>query len=169
MNILELSEQEIVRRNNLQQLKEMGIDPYPAAEYPVNAWSTDIIKNFVDLPIIGKDEEGNDVREAATPDNSPVVSIAGRIMSKRIMGKAAFAELQDSKGRIQVYIQRDELSLSPTLPQGKGAKALCLNVSGTDNAFTNLLAGFSRLHLTELGKGHGLYLAMDVDTVEQRP
>ena len=120
MNILELSEQEIVRRNNLQQLKEMGIDPYPAAEYPVNAWSTEIIKNFVDLPIIGKDEEGNDVREAATPENSPVVSIAGRIMSKRIMGKAAFAELQDSKGRIQVYVTRDELSLSPTLPQGKG-------------------------------------------------
>ena len=109
MNILELSEQEIVRRNNLQQLKEMGIDPYPAAEYPVNAWSTDIIKDFIDLPIIGKDEEGNDVREAATPDNSPVVSIAGRIMSKRIMGKAAFAELQDSKGRIQVYIQRDSI------------------------------------------------------------
>ncbi|MBP5380761.1 MAG: lysine--tRNA ligase [Bacteroidaceae bacterium] len=109
MNILELSEQEIVRRNNLQQLKELGIDPYPAAEYPVTAWSTDIIKDFVDLPVIGKDEEGNDVRETATPENSPVVSIAGRIMSKRIMGKAAFAELQDSKGRIQVYIQRDSI------------------------------------------------------------
>ena len=109
MNILELSEQEIVRRNNLQQLRDLGIDPYPAAEYPVTAWSTDIIKDFVDLPIIGKDEEGNDVREAATPENSPVVSVAGRIMSKRIMGKAAFAELQDSKGRIQVYVQRDAI------------------------------------------------------------
>ena len=109
MNILELSEQEIVRRNNLQQLRDMGINPYPAAEYPVNAWSTDIIKDFVDLPIIGKDEEGNDVRETATPENSPNVSIAGRIMSKRIMGKAAFAELQDSKGRIQVYVQRDAI------------------------------------------------------------
>ena len=95
MNILELSEQEIVRRNNLQQLRDLGINPYPAAEYPVNAWSTDITKDFVDLPIIGKDEEGNDVRETATPENSPNVSIAGRIMSKRIMGKAAFAELQD--------------------------------------------------------------------------
>ena len=109
MNILELSEQEIVRRNNLQQLRDLGIDPYPAAEYPVTAWSTDIIQNFVDLPIIGKDEEGNDVRETATPENSPVVSVAGRIMSKRIMGKAAFAELQDSKGRIQVYVQRDAI------------------------------------------------------------
>ena len=109
MNILELSEQEIVRRNNLQQLRDLGIDPYPAAEYPVTAWSTDIVKNFVDLPVIGKDEEGNDVRETATPENSPVVSVAGRIMSKRIMGKAAFAELQDSKGRIQVYVQRDAI------------------------------------------------------------
>jgi len=109
MNILELSEQEIVRRNNLQQLRDLGIDPYPAAEYPVTAWSTDIVRDFVDLPVIGKDEEGNDVRETATPENSPVVSIAGRIMSKRIMGKAAFAELQDSKGRIQVYIQRDSI------------------------------------------------------------
>ena len=109
MNILELSEQEIVRRNNLQQLRDLGIDPYPAAEYPVTAWSTDIIKDFVDLPVIGKDEEGNDVRETATPENSPVVSVAGRIMSKRIMGKAAFAEIQDSKGRIQVYVQRDAI------------------------------------------------------------
>ena len=109
MNILELSEQEIVRRNNLQQLRDMGIDPYPAAEYPVTAWSTDIIKDFVDLPVIGKDEEGNDIRETATAENSPIVNIAGRIMSKRIMGKAAFAELQDSKGRIQVYIQRDTI------------------------------------------------------------
>ena len=67
------------------------------------------IQDFVDLPIIGKDEEGNDVRETATPENSPVVSVAGRIMSKRIMGKAAFAELQDSKGRIQVYVQRDAI------------------------------------------------------------
>ena len=109
MNILELSEQEIVRRNNLQQLRDLGINPYPAAEYPVTAWSADIIKDFVDLPVVGKDEEGNDVREAATPENSPMVSIAGRIMSKSIMGKAAFAKLQDSKGRIQIYVQRDAI------------------------------------------------------------
>ena len=109
LKVLELSEQEIVRRQNMQALREMGIEPYPAAEFPVTAWSTDIIKDFVDLPIIGKDEEGNDVHETATPENSPVVSIAGRIMSKRIMGKAAFAELKDSKGRIQVYVQRDAI------------------------------------------------------------
>ena len=109
LKVLELSEQEIVRRQNMETLRSMGIEPYPAAEFPVTAWSTDIVKDFVDLPVIGKDEEGNDVREAATPENSPVVSIAGRIMSKRIMGKAAFAELKDSKGRIQVYVQRDSL------------------------------------------------------------
>ncbi|MBQ0047339.1 MAG: lysine--tRNA ligase [Prevotellaceae bacterium] len=109
MNVLELSEQEIQRRNNLQALKDLGIEPYPAAEYPTNAFSTDIISEFVDLPVIGKDEEGNDVREAATPENSRVVSIAGRIMGRRIMGKAGFAELQDSKGRIQVYVQRDAI------------------------------------------------------------
>ncbi|MCF0198615.1 MAG: lysine--tRNA ligase [Bacteroidaceae bacterium] len=109
MNILELSEQEIVRRNNLQQMRDLGIDPYPAAEYPTNAFSTDIISAFVDLPIVGKDEEGNDVREAATPENSRCVAIAGRMMGRRIMGKAGFAELQDSKGRIQVYVQRDAI------------------------------------------------------------
>ena len=92
MNILELSEQEIVRRNNLQQLRDLGIDPYPAAEYPTNSFSTDIKENFTE------ESEGTEV------------CIAGRIMSKRIMGKASFAELQDSKGRIQVYITRDDLS-----------------------------------------------------------
>ena len=109
LKVLELSEQEIVRRQNMQALRDMGIEPYPAAEYPVTAWSTEIIKDFVDLPVIGKDEEGNDVRETATPENSPVVSIAGRIMSKSIMGKAGFAKLQDSKGRIQIYVQRDAI------------------------------------------------------------
>lgn len=91
MNILELSEQEIVRRNNMQALRDLGIDPYPAAEYPTNAFSTDIRNEFSD--------EG-EPRE---------VCVAGRIMSKRIMGKASFAELMDSKGRIQVYITRDDL------------------------------------------------------------
>ena len=109
MNILELSEQEIVRRNNLQALKDMGIEPYPAAEFPVTAWSTDIIENFEDLPVIGKDEEGHDIHETATPENSRVVTVAGRMMGRRIMGKAGFAELQDSKGRIQVYVQRDAI------------------------------------------------------------
>lgn len=108
MNILELSDQEIVRRNNLQQLRDLGIDPYPAAEYPVDAWSTEIRESFVDLPTtVG--EDGEEIPTPATPENSRNVSIAGRIMSKRIMGKAGFAELQDSKGRIQVYVQRDAI------------------------------------------------------------
>lgn len=91
MNILELSEQEIIRRQSLQELRDMGIDPYPAAEFPTNAFSTDIKKDFKD------DEEPRQV------------SIAGRMMSRRVMGKASFAELQDSKGRIQVYVSRDDL------------------------------------------------------------
>ena len=116
MNILELSEQEIGRRESLQELRNMGINPYPADEYPVDAYSTEIIENFEDLPFETdengqqvKDEEGNPVRIKATEENSRVVSIAGRMMSRRIMGKAGFAEIQDSKGRVQVYVQRDEL------------------------------------------------------------
>ena len=92
MNVLELSEQEIGRRDSLQELREMGINPYPADEYPTNAFSTDIKARFSD------DEE--------TPRQ---VCIAGRLMGRRVMGKASFAELQDSKGRIQVYISRDDL------------------------------------------------------------
>ena len=90
MNVLELSEQEIGRRESLQELRKMGINPYPAAEFPTNAFSTDIKEEF-------KEE-----------DNREVV-IAGRMMSRRVMGKASFAELQDSKGRIQVYITRDDI------------------------------------------------------------
>ena len=91
MNVLELSEQEIVRRQSLQELRNMGIDPYPAAEFPTNAFSEDIKNNF-------KDE-----------DEKQEVVIAGRMMSRRVMGKASFVELQDSKGRIQVYITRDDI------------------------------------------------------------
>ena len=91
MNVLELSEQEIGRRESLQELRQMGINPYPAAEYPTNAYSTEIRDNF------------NDDAEPRQ------VCIAGRMMSRRVMGKASFAELQDSKGRIQVYISRDDL------------------------------------------------------------
>ena len=91
MNILELSEQEILRRQSLDELRNMGIDPYPAAEYTTNAFSTDIISSFSD-------------------DAEPCeVAIAGRMMSRRVMGKASFIELQDSKGRIQVYITRDDI------------------------------------------------------------
>ena len=91
MNILELSEQEIVRRNALEELRGLGINPYPAAEYPTNAFSTDIKNEF---------------KDDAEPRQ---VAIAGRMMSRCIMGKASFAELQDSKGRIQVYVTRDDI------------------------------------------------------------
>ena len=92
MNILELSEQEIVRRNSLSRLRELGIEPYPADEFVVDAWSDDAKANFSDT-----DSEPRQVR------------MAGRVMSRRIMGKASFMELQDSKGRIQVYVNRDEI------------------------------------------------------------
>ncbi len=91
MNILDLSEQEIIRRNSLNELKAMGIEPYPAAEYVTNAFSTDIKAEF---------KEDDEPRR---------VSVAGRMMSRRVMGKASFIELQDSKGRIQVYITRDDI------------------------------------------------------------
>ena len=91
MNILDLSEQEIIRRNSLDEMRRLGIDPYPAAEYKVDAFTDEIKASF--------------------SDDAPqrTVSIAGRIMSRRIMGKASFMELKDSKGRIQVYISRDDL------------------------------------------------------------
>lgn len=91
MNILDLSEQEINRRNSLEELRKLGINPYPAEEYPVNAYTSDIIANF-------KDDEP-----------SCEVCIAGRLMGRRIMGKASFGELLDAQGRIQVYITRDDL------------------------------------------------------------
>ena len=100
MNVLELSEQEINRRNNLQALKELGIDPYPAAEYPTNAFSTDIIADFKDPKVDAEGKPAEPLRE---------VCIAGRMMSRRVMGKASFVELQDSKGRVQVYITRDDI------------------------------------------------------------
>ena len=108
MNILELSEQEIVRRNNLQQLRDLGIDPYPAAAYPTDAFSVEIKNSFVDLPEVAA-EDGTMQPAVATPENSRNVCIAGRMMSKRVQGKAAFVELLDSKGRIQVYVTRDAL------------------------------------------------------------
>ncbi len=92
MNPQELSEQEIIRRQSMAEMRRLGIEPYPAAEYPVDAHSDEIKANFSD-------------------DLEPKrqVCVAGRIMSRRIMGKASFAELQDSKGRIQLYISRDEI------------------------------------------------------------
>ncbi|WP_297087033.1 lysine--tRNA ligase [uncultured Draconibacterium sp.] len=92
MSHQELSEQEIIRRNSLQKMRELGIDPYPAAQYHVNTNSKEIKENF-------KEEE----------KNFQDVVIAGRLMSRRIMGKAAFAEIQDHEGRIQIYVNRDEI------------------------------------------------------------
>ena len=92
MNILELSEQEIQRRNALDELRALGINPYPADEFPVDAYSDDIKAQFSD--------EAEEKRE---------VCIAGRLMGRRVMGKASFAELMDSKGRIQVYVTRDDI------------------------------------------------------------
>ena len=91
MNSLELSEQEIFRRNSLEQMRQLGIEPYPAAEYPVNAYADEIKENFHD------------------DGEKRAVTIAGRIMSRRIMGKASFLVLQDSSGRIQVYVTRDHI------------------------------------------------------------
>ncbi|RUT79307.1 lysine--tRNA ligase [Ancylomarina longa] len=92
MNALELSEQEIIRRNSLKEMQTLGINPFPAAQYKVDTYSSEILENY--------DPEKNNYQE---------VCIAGRIMSRRIMGKASFIELQDSKGRIQVYITRDDI------------------------------------------------------------
>ena len=89
---MELNEQEAIRRNSLIQLRSMGIEPYPAAEYKVTHYSSDIKANF-------KDENTGE----------PAV-IAVRLMSRRIMGKASFIEIQDSKGRIQVYVSRDDIN-----------------------------------------------------------
>ena len=91
MNILELSEQEIFRRRSLEELRSLGINPYPAEEYKVTGYAREILDTF--------------------EDEAPrrAVSVAGRVMSRRIMGKASFLELQDSTGRIQIYITRDDL------------------------------------------------------------
>lgn len=86
---MQLTEQEIIRREKLAQLRDLGIEPYPAAEFEVTSTSEEILKNY---------EEGKKVK------------IAGRLMSVRIMGKASFAEIQDSKGRIQIYVSRDDIS-----------------------------------------------------------
>src|SRR5690606_18464463 len=87
-----LTEQELIRRQSLEALKSLGIDPYPAAAYEVNASANDILENYERDKI-----------------NYKNIRIAGRIMSRRIMGNASFFELQDSTGKIQVYVKRDDL------------------------------------------------------------
>ncbi|MEH7889240.1 lysine--tRNA ligase [Elizabethkingia meningoseptica] len=88
---MQLTEQEIIRREKLQQLRQMGIEPYPAAEFEVNTNTREIKQKY---------EDGKKVK------------LAGRLMSVRIMGKASFAELQDSEGRVQIYVSRDDISSS---------------------------------------------------------
>jgi len=92
MSTPQLSEQEQVRRQSLEEIRKLGIDPYPAAMYPVNTTAAEILAGFGD-----------------TEDKFPEVCLAGRIMSRRIMGNASFAELMDSSGRIQIYVRRDDL------------------------------------------------------------
>lgn len=92
MNGLELNEQEIIRRQSLDELRKLGIDPYPAAQFPVSHLSSDIISNF----------------EKMCEDKAEVI-VAGRIMARRIMGSASFFELQDEKGKIQIYVKRDDI------------------------------------------------------------
>ena len=113
---MELSEQELVRRQSLQSMRDLGIDPYPAAEYVVTGYSTDIKANFEQL-------DGKDIR------------IAGRLMSKRIMGKASFIELQDSKGRIQVYVSRDDIQA----PLAEGEQPTCVEQQMYNVVFKKLL------------------------------
>ena len=115
---MELSEQEQVRRQSLQTMREMGINPYPADEYVVTGYSVDIKQGFVDEEANGERREASSVWH--TGDE---VRIAGRLMSKRIMGKASFIELQDSKGRIQVYVSRDDIQEPVPEASGEGLEA----------------------------------------------
>ena len=92
MSNIELSEQEIIRRNSLQKLRDLGINPYPANEFKINTSSKQILDQY-----------------SPEKNNFQDVIVAGRLMSQRIMGKASFAELQDESGRIQLYINRDEI------------------------------------------------------------
>src|SRR3954469_26065705 len=87
-----LSEQEVIRRQSKEELEKLGINPYPAELYEINALAKDILENFEQSPEAYKE-----------------ISIAGRIMSRRIMGSAAFAELQDESGRVQIYVRRDDI------------------------------------------------------------
>lgn len=89
---MNLSEQEIIRRKALEEIRNLGIDPYPAAEYKTNAFAKDILENY-----------------SPEKNNYQDVSLAGRIMSRRIMGNASFAEIMDSTGRIQIYLRRDDI------------------------------------------------------------
>ena len=136
---MELSEQEIVRRQSLQTMRDMGIDPYPAAEYEVTGYSTDIKAGFVDNGEMSASLNNANGEMSASLNNAngeriwhtgDEVRIAGRLMSKRIMGKASFIEIQDSKGRIQVYVSRDDIQAP--VPEANGANG----ASGANGGLT---------------------------------
>ena len=125
---MELSEQEQVRRQSLQTMRDMGINPYPADEYAVTGYSTDIKAGFADRA------EGEDQPDAEWFTGKEV-RIAGRLMSKRIMGKASFIEVQDSKGRIQVYVSRDDIQA----PVAEGEQAQTVEQQMYNVVFKKLL------------------------------
>ena len=101
--MVKLSEQELVRREKLDGLRKLGINPYPASQFPVNFYAKDLTDSYTD----GKE-----------------VILAGRLMSRRIQGKASFAELLDSSGRIQIYLNRDEICLGED-GSTDGTKEIC--------------------------------------------
>ena len=110
---IEYSEQEILRRESMDKLRELGINPYPAPLYPVNATTKDILDGY--------DPEKGNFQD---------VCIAGRIMSRRIMGAASFMELQDEAGRIQVYVKRDEICPEDTQVATDGYQSVVLAQMG---------------------------------------
>ena len=133
IDYMELSEQEQVRRQSLQTMRDMGINPYPADEYVVTGYSKDIKEGFVDEV----KADGNETSAAQTAKwyTGKEVRIAGRLMSKRIMGKASFIELQDSKGRIQVYVSRDDIQA----PVAEGETATTVEQQMYNVVFKKLL------------------------------
>ncbi|MBS2096772.1 lysine--tRNA ligase [Carboxylicivirga linearis] len=136
MSTLELSEQEIIRRNSLEELNKLGINAYPAPEYKTTHFTSEIKQEF--------DPEKENLKE---------VSITGRIMSRRIMGKASFAELQDSEGRIQIYLNRDDLcpDEDKTLYNTVFKKLLDIgDIIGVKGFVFNTQMGETTIHVKEL-------------------
>ena len=132
----ELSEQEVVRRNSLNRLKELGINPYPAEEFTVNVTASDIHKNYESRKLDYKN-----------------ISFAGRIMSKRVMGKASFAEIQDSTGRIQIYVARDEICPGEDKVLYNDVFKKCLDIGdfiGMKGYVFTTQVGEISIHVTEL-------------------
>lgn len=136
MSNLELSEQEVIRRNSMYKLRELGIEPYPAAEFKVNTTTVEIKSEY--------NEAKNNFQD---------VVMAGRLMSRRIMGKASFAELQDHTGRIQIYVNRDEICPTddPTMYNEVFKKLLDIgDIIGIRGKVFKTQVGEISVHVTEL-------------------